>query len=95
MPPSGGGGRLRRVAAAPTPYLCESHAKFHKDPVFGFEVPESLPGLDPKVLDPKSTWPDRAAFDAQAKKLADMYVKNFRKYEGKGTVDYTQYGPKV
>jgi phosphoenolpyruvate carboxykinase (ATP) len=64
-------------------------ATFHKDPVFGFEVPESLPGLDPKVLDPKSTWPDRAAFDAQAKKLADMYVKNFRKYEGKGTVDYT------
>jgi len=70
-------------------------ATFHKDPVFGFEVPESLPGLDPAVLDPRSTWDDQAAFDKQAAELANMYRENFKKYEGKGSIDYTQYGPKI
>jgi phosphoenolpyruvate carboxykinase (ATP) len=70
-------------------------ATFRKDPVFGFEVPTSLPGIDSSVLDPKSTWADKDAFDETAKKLAQMYVDNFKKYEGKGSVDYTQFGPKV
>ena len=70
-------------------------AEFRTDPVFGFQVPTALPGLDPAVLDPKSTWPDKAAFDETAAKLAKMYVDNFKKYEGKGSVDYTQYGPKI
>ena len=70
-------------------------ATFRKDPVFGFDVPTSLPGIDSSVLDPKSTWADKDAFDETAKKLAQMYVDNFKKYEGKGSVDYTQFGPKV
>lgn len=70
-------------------------ATFRSDPVFGFDVPVSLPGLDSHVLDPRSTWPDKTAFDAQARKLAEMYVNNFRKYEGKGSVNYTQYGPQI
>lgn len=69
---------------------------FHKDPVFGFEVPAHLPGLpDESVLDPKSTWPDKAAYDAQAEKLAKMFIDNFKKYEGKGSQDYTKFGPQV
>lgn len=70
-------------------------AEFHKDPVFGFEVPKALPGIDSAILDPKSTWSDPAAFDETASKLAKMYVENFKKYEGKGSKDYTQYGPKI
>jgi phosphoenolpyruvate carboxykinase (ATP) len=66
-----------------------------KDEVFGFDVPLELPGMDSTLLDPKSTWPDHEAFDAQSKKLAEMYAKNFKKYEGKGSMDYTQFGPKV
>jgi ATP-dependent phosphoenolpyruvate carboxykinase len=66
------------------------------DPVFGFEVPKSLPGLeDVSVLDPRSTWADKDAFDKMQTKLAGMYVDNFKKYEGKGSIDYTQYGPKI
>lgn len=70
-------------------------AEFVKDPVFGFEVPKSLAGVDPALLDIKSTWSDPAKYDAQAKKLGGMFAKNFKKYEGKSDVDYTQYGPQV
>jgi phosphoenolpyruvate carboxykinase (ATP) len=68
-------------------------AEFKHDPVFGFEVPVALKGVDPAVLDIRGTWSDPSKYDVQAKKLADMYVKNFKKYEGKGSIDYTKFGP--
>jgi phosphoenolpyruvate carboxykinase (ATP) len=51
-----------------------------RDPVFGVEVPESCPGVPPQVLRPRETWPDGAAYDAQARKLASMFHENFSKY---------------
>jgi len=65
------------------------------DEVFGFEVPTELPGVDPSVLDPRSTWADPAAYDKAEKKLASMYVENFQQYIGVGSVDYTKFGPKL
>ncbi len=56
-------------------------AQFRKDETFGFMVPTAVPGVDAKVLDPRSTWADTAAYDAQAAKLADMFVANFAKFE--------------
>ncbi|PWE17453.1 phosphoenolpyruvate carboxykinase (ATP) [Marinicauda salina] len=56
-------------------------AAFRTDPVFGFAVPVSVEGLDDSILDPRSTWSDQAAFDAQAEKLADMFIANFEKFE--------------
>jgi phosphoenolpyruvate carboxykinase (ATP) len=70
-------------------------AEFRTDPVFGFQMPIALPGVDAAVLNPRSTWADHAAFDAQERKLAQMYIDNFKKYEGKGSIDYTKFGPKV
>jgi phosphoenolpyruvate carboxykinase (ATP) len=55
-------------------------AKFRKDPNFGFEVPVSVPGVDETLLDPRATWPDKAAYDAQAKKLVGMFADNFAQY---------------
>ena len=72
-----------------------NEAEFEKHPIFGFDVPKSLNGVDPALLDIKSTWKHPENYDATAKKLAQMYVDNFKKYEGKGTIDYTQYGPQV
>ena len=54
---------------------------FRTDPVFGFEVPVDVPGVDAKLLDPRSTWADPDAYDAQAKKLAGMFAENFAQYE--------------
>lgn len=71
------------------------HTEFKPDPVFGFDVPVQLDGVPDEVLNIRSTWADPAAYDAQAKKLANMYRENFKKYEGKGSVDYTEFGPKV
>jgi len=54
--------------------------RFRKDAVFGFEVPVSVPGVDDALLDPRSTWADPAAYDAQAKRLVGMFQKNFAQY---------------
>jgi len=70
-------------------------AEFATDPIFGFEVPTSIPGVEPQLLNPKSTWEDQDAYDKKSKELATMYIKNFEKYEGQGSVDYTKFGPKI
>ena len=69
-------------------------AEFKQDPVFGFDVPVALPGVDSQLLNPRSTWTNPSEYDAMEQKLAGMFVENFKKYEGKGSVDYTQFGPK-
>lgn len=50
-------------------------------PYFNFEVPTSLPGVDPAILDPRDTYADPAEWDAKAKDLASRFIKNFVKYE--------------
>ena len=54
--------------------------KFRKDPNFGFEVPVAVPGVDEALLDPRRTWADKAAYDAQARKLVQMFSDNFAQY---------------
>ena len=53
-----------------------------KIPMFNFEVPTELPGVDPKILDPRDTYADASEWEAKAKDLASRFVKNFKKYEG-------------
>jgi phosphoenolpyruvate carboxykinase (ATP) len=71
------------------------NAEFTKHPIFGFDVPKELEGVDPAVLDIRSTWSDPSAYDKQAQKLGKMFIENFKKYEGKGSIDYTEFGPHV
>jgi phosphoenolpyruvate carboxykinase (ATP) len=68
-------------------------AEFREDPIFGWKISVRLPGVEGGVLEPRSTWKDPVC--TMERKLASMYIKNFKKYEGKGDVDYTQYGPKA
>ncbi|OYX23133.1 MAG: phosphoenolpyruvate carboxykinase (ATP), partial [Rhodobacterales bacterium 32-66-7] len=55
-------------------------ARFRKDPVFGFDVPVSVSGMDSALLDPRGTWADPAAYDLQAKRLVAMFQDNFAQY---------------
>ena len=50
-------------------------------PYFGFEVPTELPGVDPKILDPRDTYADPSVWEEKAKDLAGRFIKNFAKYE--------------
>ena len=56
-------------------------AEFRADDVFGFEVPVGVPGVDAKLLDPRSTWGDPAAYDAKARELATMFRENFERFD--------------
>jgi phosphoenolpyruvate carboxykinase (ATP) len=56
-------------------------AKFRIDANFGFAVPVNVPGVDPSILDPRSTWLDKAAYDRQATRLVGMFIGNFGKFE--------------
>ncbi len=57
-------------------------AETKKIPMFDFEVPTALPGVDPKILDPRDTYADVAEWETKAKDLASRFVKNFVKYTG-------------
>lgn len=57
-----------------------------RDPLFGFEVVTSCPGVPNEILWPRDTWADKEAYDKGAKHLAKLFIDNFKKYEG-GTND--------
>jgi len=54
--------------------------QFRKDANFGFDVPVACPGVDDGLLEPRSTWADPASYDAQARKLVEMFAENFAQY---------------
>ena len=60
------------------------HVKTEADPFFGLAIPREVNKVPPEVLNPRTTWRDTAAYDAQAKKLAGMFRQNFEKF---GSVD--------
>ncbi|MDJ0976943.1 MAG: phosphoenolpyruvate carboxykinase [Erythrobacter sp.] len=61
-------------------------AEFRRDDNFGFDVPVSVPaliakGIDQTILDPRSTWADKEAYDAAAQKLVQLFIDNFAEFE--------------
>ena len=59
-----------------------NNAPTKKIPMFDFEVPTSLPGVDPNILDPRDTYAEASQWEEKAKDLAGRFIKNFAKYEG-------------
>jgi phosphoenolpyruvate carboxykinase (ATP) len=64
------------------------------DPLFGVEVPIHVPDVPDEVLWPRDTWPAPEAYDEQARKLAGMFVDNFRQYEEAVTDRVRAAGPR-
>jgi len=67
--------------------------KMRKDEIFKFEVPESLPGVDSKILQPRNTWKDSAKYEVEYKKLGKMFSQNFAKYATGENARYREFGP--
>jgi len=63
------------------------------DPVFGLAIPAEVKDVPADVLNPRRTWSDGGAYDAQAKKLAGMFRKNFEKFGDVGSA-IKNAGPK-
>jgi phosphoenolpyruvate carboxykinase (ATP) len=55
--------------------------EYRVDEVFGLEVPVLVPGVDPRLLDPRSTWDDPEAYDRKARELARMFRENFTRFD--------------
>jgi phosphoenolpyruvate carboxykinase (ATP) len=70
-------------------------ARFRTDPNFGFAVPAEVPGVDKAILDPRSTWADKAAYDAQAERLVGMFVDNFEKFQAHVEADVMKASPQI
>jgi phosphoenolpyruvate carboxykinase (ATP) len=64
------------------------------DDRFGLAVPTQVPGVPAEVMRPRDTWSDAAAYDAQAKKLAEMFKKNFEKFGSNISPAIADAGPK-
>ncbi len=58
--------------------------EYRVDPVFGFEVPREVDGVESSLLDPRSTWSDPEAYDRNAAELAGMFRENFTRFEDAG-----------
>ena len=65
------------------------------DPNFGVEVPTTCPDVPTEVLWPRDTWSDADAYDRQARKLAQMFIDNFRQFEDAVSDEIRAAGPRI
>lgn len=70
-----------------------NEAKTWEHPVFGLHVPEEVPGVPSRVLDPRGTWNDKGAYDKQASELAHLFAENFKKFENEVSGEVLKAGP--
>ena len=69
-------------------------ASFAKDPIFGFDIPEAIDGIEGGILQPKNTWTDKVLYEETAKKLGEMFKKNYAEYAKQDPdMDFTDAGP--
>jgi phosphoenolpyruvate carboxykinase (ATP) len=66
---------------------------FRKDPVFGFEVPNAVPGVEPKLLTPREMWEDQDAYDAKYAELAKKFRENFEQFRPLVSHEVAAAGP--
>ena len=71
-------------------------SEFDTLPIFNLAIPKTLDGVDTEVLNPRDTWSSQSYYDETAKKLAGMYIDNFKKYLTEDSdFDFTAAGPQL
>ncbi|MEL6149891.1 MAG: phosphoenolpyruvate carboxykinase (ATP) [Chloroflexota bacterium] len=71
------------------------NAEFVEEDFFGVQIPTSVPGVPDEVLDPQSSWDDKAAYADRAKQLAGMFRENFKQFEDRASEGVLAGGPKA
>ena len=69
--------------------------EMYKDPIFGFKVPVSVPGVPSEVLNPRNAWSDKEAYDNQAQKLARLFNENFKQFRDNVPEYVVNAGPRI
>ena len=82
----------KMVEAAQSGIIDDS--EFVHDERFNLDVPTSCPGVPDELLNPRSTWADKDAYDATAEKLAQMFVENAEKRLQSMTPEVRAAGPR-
>ena len=72
-----------------------NNAEYETLPVFGLQIPKGCPNIPAEVLNPRITWPDKAAYDAKAAELAVKFNENFKKFEDQASDEILAAAPKV
>jgi len=68
--------------------------KYRHDYLFNLDIPTEVDGVPSEILDPKNTWTDKDSYEESAKKLAQMFIENFKKFENVSP-EIINAGPKI
>jgi len=69
--------------------------EFDTTKTFGLQVPKTLGDINPDILNPRNAWADKDEFDRTRDELAEMFIKNYDRYNDGKNIDYSPYGPKI
>ena len=67
---------------------------YYTDPIFGFSVPKKLSDFDENFLNPRKSWCNQEEYDKSSIQLANMFMKNFSRFNNDGVENYSEYGPR-
>jgi phosphoenolpyruvate carboxykinase (ATP) len=65
-----------------------------EEPFFGLMVPQNVADVPQEILMPRNTWSDKDAYDAQARRLVEMFRNNFKAFEDLVSDEIKGAGPK-
>jgi phosphoenolpyruvate carboxykinase (ATP) len=66
-----------------------------KDPVFGFQVPKTCPGIPTDILDPSKSWPDKNAYKQKYRQLVGLFIENFKNFLDECPEEVLKAGPDI